>query len=103
MAPKKKPAKDGARAQDDDEVFASVLPTGRRGEAAEPMGPKVAVPAVVLTAVRLALVAVFAYNAYQIRLFAIKVYGLVIHEFDPWFNFRATQYLADHGTEKFFK
>ena len=103
MAPKKKPAKDGARAQDDDEVFASVLPTGRRGEAAEPMGPKVAVPAVVLTAVRLALVAVFAYNAYQIRLFAIKVYGLVIHEFDPWFNFRATQYLADNGWHEFFR
>ena len=28
---------------------------------------------------------------------------LVIHEFDPWFNFRAAQYLAAHGYEKFFK
>lgn len=27
----------------------------------------------------------------------------VIHEFDPWFNMRATQYLADNGIEKFFK
>ena len=26
----------------------------------------------------------------------------MIHEFDPWFNFRATQYLADNGLEKFF-
>ena len=30
-------------------------------------------------------------TAYNIRLFAINTYGLVIHEFDPWFNFRATQ------------
>lgn len=33
----------------------------------------------------------FVMEAYDIRLFAIKSYGLVIHEFDPWFNFRATQ------------
>ena len=30
------------------------------------------------------------YNAYHIRLFAIETYGRVIHEFDPWFNYRAT-------------
>ena len=30
-------------------------------------------------------------EAYKIRLFAIKEYGRVIHEFDPWFNMRATQ------------
>jgi len=28
---------------------------------------------------------------------------MVIHEFDPWFNYRATEYLAEHGSEKFFK
>ncbi len=42
-------------------------------------------------------------QAYFIRLFAINTYGRVIHEFDPWFNFRATQYLADHGLDRFFK
>ena len=42
-------------------------------------------------------------NAYKIRLHAVEVYGRVIHEFDPWFNFRATQYLVDHGWRKFFK
>jgi len=26
----------------------------------------------------------------------------VIHEFDPWFNFRATKYLAEHGWHAFF-
>eukprot|EP00937_MAST-01D_sp_MAST-1D-sp2_P006813 g6813.t1 len=41
-------------------------------------------------------------EAYTIRLHAINEYGRVIHEFDPWFNFRATQYLADNGWTKFF-
>ena len=36
-------------------------------------------------------------EAYKIRLYAIKTYGLVIHEFDPWFNFRATQYGDSSG------
>jgi hypothetical protein len=26
-----------------------------------------------------------------------------IHEFDPWFNYRATEYLDQHGLAKFFK
>lgn len=41
-------------------------------------------------------------NAYKIRLHAIETYGYVIHEFDPWFNFRATKYLAQHGWHDFF-
>eukprot|EP00122_Pirum_gemmata_P011541 Pgem_evm1s10693 len=28
--------------------------------------------------------------AYQVRLHALDTYGLLIHEFDPWFNYRAT-------------
>jgi len=27
---------------------------------------------------------------------------LVIHEFDPWFNYRATEYLDENGAAKFF-
>jgi dolichyl-diphosphooligosaccharide--protein glycosyltransferase len=54
-------------------------------------------------ALRAALVLFALYSAYQIRLFAIQNYGLVIHEFDPWFNYRATVYLRDHGVEAFFK
>jgi hypothetical protein len=38
---------------------------------------------------------VFAYyilkSAYTIRLVAIEEFGPVIHEFDPYFNFRATE------------
>lgn len=48
------------------------------------------------------ILVIIATAAYQIRLYAIEEYGLIIHEFDPWFNFRATQYLADNGWEKFF-
>jgi len=51
---------------------------------------------------RAALALFSLYVAYSHRLHAIEVYGRVIHEFDPWFNFRATQYLADNGWEKFF-
>eukprot|EP00286_Rhodomonas_abbreviata_P008919 CAMPEP_0181337548 /NCGR_PEP_ID=MMETSP1101-20121128/28083_1 /TAXON_ID=46948 /ORGANISM="Rhodomonas abbreviata, Strain Caron Lab Isolate" /LENGTH=952 /DNA_ID=CAMNT_0023448061 /DNA_START=124 /DNA_END=2982 /DNA_ORIENTATION=+ len=41
-------------------------------------------------------------EAYDIRLYAVKEYGKIIHEFDPWFNFRATKYLADNGWTEFF-
>jgi dolichyl-diphosphooligosaccharide--protein glycosyltransferase len=52
---------------------------------------------------RVLLFLYFCRCAYTIRLHAIEEYGLVIHEFDPWFNYRATEYLAQHGYEKFFK
>jgi len=41
-------------------------------------------------------------ESYHIRLLAIRKYGTVIHEFDPYFNFRATEYLYEHGAKKFF-
>ena len=31
------------------------------------------------------------YNAYRIRMGAIEEFGPVIHEFDPYFNYRATE------------
>ena len=52
--------------------------------------------------VRSLILVVVGWVAYDIRLHAIKEYGLVIHEFDPWFNFRATVYLRDHGLYEFF-
>ena len=45
---------------------------------------------------------IYSEKAMDIRMFAIREFGKVIHEFDPWFNFRATQYLSKHGWEKFF-
>jgi len=45
---------------------------------------------------------VMAQQAYDIRMYAIHTYGYVIHEFDPWFNYRATEYLAERGWHAFF-
>ena len=52
-------------------------------------------------AVEALAVAVALYYAYDIRLAAVNTYGKVIHEFDPWFNYRATEYLTEHGYQKF--
>ncbi|PBJ69487.1 oligosaccharyl transferase subunit [Trypanosoma cruzi cruzi] len=41
-------------------------------------------------------------EAYTLRLIPIHIYGKVIHEFDPWFNFRASEYLDEHGWDAFF-
>lgn len=41
------------------------------------------------------------YFAYQARLHAVNNFGRVIHEFDPYFNLRATEYLVDNGWTKF--
>ncbi|CAL1159892.1 unnamed protein product, partial [Cladocopium goreaui] len=41
--------------------------------------------------------------AKDIRLHAIRTFGYIIHEFDPWFNYRAAEYLAQHGLRKFFQ
>lgn len=42
-------------------------------------------------------------EAYNIRLYAINEFGRVIHEFDPYFNYRAAEYLWNNGSERFFK
>ena len=39
--------------------------------------------------------------AFCIRLFAVVRYESVIHEFDPYFNFRTTKYLAHEGFTEF--
>jgi len=39
--------------------------------------------------------------SYRIRLIALKEYGNVIHEFDPYFNYRAAEYLYANGWLKF--
>eukprot|EP00808_Paulinella_micropora_P003213 g39285.t1 len=61
------------------------------------------IPGYVAWPVRILLLAYICRQAYIIRLHAIEEYGLVIHEFDPWFNYRATEYLKDHGLSAFFK
>eukprot|EP00667_Euglena_gracilis_P002726 EG_transcript_2733 len=54
-----------------------------------------------LWGLRLAALAWVCRKAYTIRLHAVRTYGYVIHEFDPWFNYRATEYLERNGLGKF--
>ena len=53
--------------------------------------------------VRFAVFLFGLYSAYNLRVYAINEYGRIIHEFDPWYNYRATEYLSEHGWSKFFK
>lgn len=41
------------------------------------------------------------FTAYDTRLHAIREYGPIIHEFDPYFNLRATEYLYNNGWQRF--
>ena len=52
---------------------------------------------------RINLLVLALVSAYQIRLYAVENFGRVIHEFDPWFNYRAAEYLAANGADRFFK
>eukprot|EP01083_Nonionella_stella_P051737 137379_1 len=46
------------------------------------------------------LVAIFVV-AFGLRLFAVIRFESIIHEFDPWFNFRSTRHLVEHGIYEF--
>jgi len=41
------------------------------------------------------------FAAFSTRLFSVLRYESVIHEFDPYFNYRTTKFLADEGYYKF--
>ena len=47
----------------------------------------------------LSLVYIFEFYilAFSIRLFSVLRYESMIHEFDPYFNYRTTKYLAEEG------
>jgi dolichyl-diphosphooligosaccharide--protein glycosyltransferase len=65
------------------------------------MAKGLGVPPGVASLIRAGLLALACWMAWDIRLLAVRNYGRVIHEFDPWFNFRATEYLVEHGWTKF--
>ncbi|KAI8869320.1 STT3 subunit of Oligosaccharyl transferase [Ramicandelaber brevisporus] len=50
---------------------------------------------------RVIVLTLVSVSAIGIRLFSVLRYESVIHEFDPWFNYRSTQYIAKHGVSKF--
>jgi len=50
---------------------------------------------------RLVILFTIAAAAVAARLFSVIRFESIIHEFDPWFNFRATKYLVEHGFYNF--
>ena len=43
----------------------------------------------------------YLFLAFSTRLFSVIRYESVIHEFDPYFNYRTTKYLVEEGFYKF--
>ena len=52
-------------------------------------------------AIILATLSGIATLAFLIRIFSVIRYESVIHEFDPWFNYRTTQYIVNEGVYAF--
>lgn len=53
------------------------------------------------TLLRVVILLFIAGAAISSRLFSVIRFESIIHEFDPWFNFRATKYLVSHGFYNF--
>ncbi|KAG5990576.1 oligosaccharyl transferase stt3 subunit [Claviceps spartinae] len=53
------------------------------------------------TLLRVIILCFIAGAAISSRLFSVIRFESIIHEFDPWFNFRATKYLVANGFYKF--
>lgn len=51
--------------------------------------------------IRLIILSLIAIMGFSLRLFSIVRYESIIHEFDPWFNYRATLYLVKNGWYEF--
>lgn len=51
----------------------------------------------VRTLLRTVIFVLIAGAAIALRLFSVIRFESIIHEFDPWFNFRATKYLVSHS------
>jgi dolichyl-diphosphooligosaccharide--protein glycosyltransferase len=51
--------------------------------------------------INLATLGLISLLAFLIRIFSVIRYESVIHEFDPWFNYRVTQYLTSEGAYAF--
>lgn len=51
---------------------------------------------------RISVLALLCVLAFSTRLFSVLRYESVIHEFDPWFNFRTTKVLVEKGWYEFY-
>lgn len=54
-----------------------------------------------LTLLKMGILTLAAIVSFSIRLFAVIRFESVIHEFDPYFNYRTTKYLSEQGYYKF--
>ncbi len=52
--------------------------------------------------IRIIVLGMIASLAFIVRIFSVIRYESVIHEFDPWFNYRITRYLSENGLDAFF-
>eukprot|EP00124_Ichthyophonus_hoferi_P002410 Ihof_evm5s163 gene=Ihof_evmTU5s163 len=50
---------------------------------------------------RIVILALIFSVAFGVRLFSVIRFESIIHEFDPWFNYRATRYFVEHGWDDF--
>ena len=50
---------------------------------------------------KIVILALIALLAFAVRIFSVIRFESVIHEFDPWFNFRTTKYLTQEGMYQF--
>ncbi|KAJ1817906.1 oligosaccharyl transferase stt3 subunit, partial [Coemansia sp. RSA 2599] len=50
---------------------------------------------------RIAILGLISIVAVGSRLYSVIRFESIIHEFDPWFNYRTTRYLVDNGFDKF--
>ncbi|KAK1328500.1 hypothetical protein QTO34_012073 [Cnephaeus nilssonii] len=53
------------------------------------------------TLLKLLILSMAAVLSFSTRLFAVLRFESVIHEFDPYFNYRTTRFLAEEGFYKF--
>lgn len=54
-----------------------------------------------LRLLKIAIFGLIVGAAVLMRLYSVIRFESIIHEFDPWFNFRATKYLSKHGFTEF--
>jgi len=52
-------------------------------------------------AIRITILLLICSVATLVRIFSVIRYESIIHEFDPWFNFRATKYLVNNNFREF--
>lgn len=52
-------------------------------------------------AIRITILLLICSVATLVRVFSVIRYESIIHEFDPWFNFRATKFLVNNDFKEF--